>query len=120
MNSSLPQFMANPKGQVTLKTVLHEIQEAGTVFSLKFRKEDGNISIKSRLKKNPTAAKPAPAGGTLPQGEGKPVVKDLKNIQRNMNRSGALLLYDCIKGHTFEVKIRRLVEFNGMEIFHNY
>ncbi|MVM39471.1 hypothetical protein GO730_20905 [Spirosoma sp. HMF3257] len=106
--------MANEKLQVTLKTVLHSIQEAGTEFSLKFRKADGSISIKPRVKKNPTAAKSSAAGYTAQP------KKDLPSLQRNMNQAGALMLYDCAKGQTFECKIRRLVEFDGMTIFHNY
>ncbi|SFD47040.1 hypothetical protein SAMN05216167_105143 [Spirosoma endophyticum] len=106
--------MADEKQKITLKTVLHEIQEAGTEFSLKFRKADGSISYKQRVKKNPTAPKSAAGGGKLPP------KKDLSSIQRNMNHSGALLLFDCIHKQTFECKVRRLVEFNGMSIFHNY
>ena len=106
--------MADAKPQITLKTVLHSIQEAGTEFSIKFRKEDGSVSIKPRVKKNPTAPKSAAgSGGVAPK-------KDLASIRRNMNHAGALLLYDCVKGQPFECKIRRLVEFNGMVIFHNY
>jgi hypothetical protein len=106
--------MPESKRQVTLKTVLHSIQEAGTVFSLKFRKADGSISFKAAVKKNPTATKNSAAGYVAPK------KKDLISIQRNMNKSGALLLYDCKTENTFEVKIRRLVEFDGMTIFHNY
>ncbi|QHV97952.1 hypothetical protein [Spirosoma endbachense] len=106
--------MADGKQVITLKTVLHEIQEAGTEFSLKFRKEDGSISFKARVKKNPSSVKNKAAGFVAP------VKKDLPTLQRNMNKSGALMLYDCQAGKTFEAKIRRLVEFNGMIIFHNY
>lgn len=106
--------MADAKQQVTLKTVVHSIQEAGTEFSIKFRKADGSISFKARVKKNPTAAKPVAAGNTAT------AKKDLPALQRNMNHAGALLLLDCNAQKPFEVKIRRLVEFDGMTIFHNY
>ncbi len=97
---------------ISLKTVLHEIQEAGTVFSLKFRKLDGSISFKSQVKKNPSKATvPADKSGQK---------KDLHSIRRNMNQAGALLLYDCEKRQTFEVKIELLVAYNGYKIFHNY
>ncbi|WP_138993961.1 hypothetical protein [Larkinella sp. C7] len=102
--------MANGKQTITLKTVLHSIQEAGTVFSLKFRKLDGSISFKPEVKKNPTAVRPESTGGT----------KDLGTIRRNMKGAGALLLFDCRERKTFEAKIELLVEFNGMTIFHNY
>ncbi|GAB3892394.1 hypothetical protein GCM10028803_05170 [Larkinella knui] len=99
---------------ITLKTVLHEIQEAGTVFSLKFRKLDGSISFKGQVKKNPTKA-------TVPTGSADGgQKKDLHSIRRNMNQAGALLLYDCKNRHTFEVKIELLVAYNGYTIFHNY
>ncbi|MDQ1088996.1 hypothetical protein [Siphonobacter sp. SORGH_AS_1065] len=99
------------KERITLKTVLHEIQEAGTTFSLKFRKLDGEISFKEEVKKNPTKLK-NPKGS-----ENK---KDLNTIQRNMKKAGALLLYDEKAKHTFEVKIELLIEYNGHPIFHNY
>lgn len=106
--------MASAKQQITLKTVLHSIQEAGTEFSIKFRKADGGISHKVRVKKNPTAARPLAAG------QQQAAKKDLTSLKRNMNYAGALILYDCIAGRAFECKVRRLVEFNGITIFHNY
>ncbi|MGA0558289.1 hypothetical protein ACO2Q8_16640 [Larkinella sp. VNQ87] len=96
---------------ISLKTVLHEIQEAGTEFSLTFRKLDGSISHKGQVKKNPTRPKDPDAGGGR---------KDLLGIRRNMNHAGALLLWDCQKRHPFEAKIELLVAYNGYRIFHNY
>ncbi|MBO9638779.1 MAG: hypothetical protein J7576_11450, partial [Siphonobacter aquaeclarae] len=98
---------------ITLKTVLHEIQEPGHVFALKFRKLDGDISIKPRVKKNPTAARMAGEKGT---GE----KKDLNTIRRNMTKAGALLLFDEIQRRPFEVKIELITEYNGYRVFHNY
>lgn len=99
---------------ITLKTVLHEIQEPGTEFSLKFRTLDGDISVKPKAKKNPTKVS-SPAGSADAQAK-----KDLSTIRRNMTKAGALLLYDCVKRHPFEAKIELLVEYNGYRIFHNY
>ncbi len=99
------------KPTITLKTVLHEIQEAGTEFSLKFRKLDGDISFKARVKKNPTKVK-TPAGT-----ENK---KDLSTVRRNMNKSGALLLLDVTTDQVFECKIELMQEYNGHPIFHNF
>lgn len=99
------------KERITLKTVLHEIQEAGTTFSLKFRKLDGDISFKSQVKKNPTKLK---------NPKGSEDKKDLNTIKRNMTKAGALLLYDCRTKTTFEAKIELLIEYNGHPIFHNF
>ncbi|RAJ92217.1 hypothetical protein LX87_05185 [Larkinella arboricola] len=98
---------------ITLKTVLHEIQEPGKTFSLKFRKLDGSTSYKAQVKKNPTKAK-------LPAGSEGGNRKDLQGIRRNMNFAGALLLWDCEQKHTFEVKIELMEYYNGYRIFHNY
>ncbi|MDR6195178.1 hypothetical protein [Siphonobacter sp. SORGH_AS_0500] len=99
------------QGTISLKTVLHEIQEPGTLFSIKFRKLDGGISEKHQVKKNPTKVK-TPAGT-----EDK---KDLSTVRRNMTKAGALLLYDERTKERFECKIELLVAYNGYRIFHNY
>lgn len=114
------------KPTITLKTVLHEIQEAGTEFSLKFRKLDGDISFKPRLIKNPTKVKtPAEAAAALWPGHRSNVKpgkleKDLTNVRRNMKKAGALLLRDEVTKEVFECKIELLVEYNGHPIFHNF
>ncbi|GAB3256076.1 hypothetical protein GCM10027347_17660 [Larkinella harenae] len=99
------------KQTITLKTVLHEINQPGHEFGLKFRTLSGDTSIKRRVKKNPGKA-------STPAGSGEK--KDLHSIKRNMTRAGALLLYDVEKRHPFEVKIELMVEYNGDRIFHNY
>lgn len=96
--------------EITLKTVLHQIQQAGTVFSLAFRKLDGSYCYKEQVKKNPTKVKD-------PESLEK---KDLSSIQRNMTKAGVLILYDELEGHPFEVKVELMVGFNGYKIFHNY
>lgn len=95
--------------EITLKTVLHEINEPGNVFSLAFWTLAGDLSVKEQVKKNPTKAS-----------EGGRQLNDLKSIRREINNAGALILYDCKQRHPFEAKIEHLMEYNGYTIFHNF
>lgn len=106
--------MANAQKQtITLRTVLHAVQDNNAVFSLKFRKLDGSVSIKPEVKKSPGKSQAAPD----PDGK---VSKNLSAIKRTMKGAGVLLLFDIRNRYTFEAKVELLVEFNGMTIFHNY
>ncbi|OIN61171.1 hypothetical protein [Arsenicibacter rosenii] len=80
--------------------VLALVNKPGAVFSVKFRKTDGNISVKVGCTRLPTT-----------NGLGD---------QKQSNRSGLLRLYQPAIDHTFDVYIDCLVEFNEMTVVHPY
>lgn len=80
--------------------VLSEINTAGSVFDVSFRKKDGTWSERKRC----SARIPSNANG-------------LEN-RKKMNRSGLVKLYEAGQNLCFDVYIDFLETFNGMTINH--
>jgi hypothetical protein len=83
-----------------IKEVLSEMCVPSVVFSLKYRKVDGNIGKKERC--------------VLVRSS-----KNDLNERKKMNRNGMLLLREVGGKHDFNVYIDLLREFNGNEIDFN-
>lgn len=82
---------------LSIKEVLSEMCQPNCVFSIKFRKVDGNISKKEKC--------------VLVRSSGNDLTE-----RKKMNRNGMLLLREVGGKHDFNVYIDFLREFNGNEI----
>ena len=80
--------------------VLATINKPGSVFSIKGRKVNGEITVK--------------VGCVAVRGS------NVLNEHKIYNRGGLVKLYQPQKSHQFELYIDLIKEFNGMTVFHNY
>jgi hypothetical protein len=80
--------------------VLATINKPGSVFSIKARKVNGDVTIKT--------------GCVALRGT------NALNEHKIYNRGGLLKLYQPQKSHKFELYIDLIKEFNGMTVIHPY
>ena len=80
--------------------VLAQVNKPGSVFSIKARKVNGDVTLKY--------------GCVALRGT------NVLNEHKVYNRGGLLKLYQPQSSHKFEIYIDLIKEFNGMTVFHNY
>ena len=86
--------------KISIRSVLHEVNRAGSVFAVRYRKvANGEAGEHKRctLRKRETNA---------------------PNQHKRWNRSGQLRLVDLDTGQTFQIYIDLLTHFNSTEIDH--